>query len=230
MNSIEKETLKLQDVIGYTFHDEQLLIEALSHTSYTNERKLNKLKSYQRLEFLGDAVLELFTSRLLFTENPEFSEGMLSKTRASMVCEEALAECAERIGLGDHILLGVGEKMSGGNKKPSILSDVFEALTGAIFIDGGYEKAGDFIRKFVFEVGAYAVTDSKTRLQEAIQKKEHKNGIVYELLESSGPVHQKDYLVRVLIDGVEMGRGNGRSKKEAESRAACAALKQIKVR
>ncbi|MCR5324687.1 MAG: ribonuclease III [Lachnospiraceae bacterium] len=230
MNSKEEAVLTLQEGIGYSFKDKNLLIEALSHTSYTNERKLNKLHSYQRLEFLGDAVLELCTSRYLFDRYPGHNEGELTKERASMVCEEALAKCAEKLELGKYILLGVGETQSHGEKKPSILCDVFEAIIGAIYVDGGFETACKFIEVHVFRLGVTASKDSKTVLQEIVQAWEHVGNIVYESVEESGPEHQRIFRVRVLINGTEYGTGNGSSKKEAEMHAAEVAVKRLNGR
>ena len=228
MNSKESAVLDLQETIGYRFKDTSLLIEALSHTSYTNERKLNKLKSYQRLEFLGDAVLELFASRYLFENNPDFNEGELTKTRASMVCEESLAVCASEIDLGKYILLGVGEAMNHGEKKPSILSDVMEAVIGAIYTDGGYEAAGDFINRFILSKGIHTGKDMKTTLQEFVQAKLTGEKISYELIGTEGPEHMRHFTVRVLIGNEEYGHGTASSKKEAEMHAASEALAKLK--
>ena len=227
MNSKEEAALELQHVIGYNFRDKALLIEALSHTSYTNERKLNKLQSYQRLEFLGDAALELCTSRYLFDKYPKYNEGELSRERASMVCEEAIAKCAEKIELGRYILLGVGETQNHGEKRPSILCDVFEAVIGAIYVDGGFEAAKEFIEEHVLKSVITAQKDRKTALQELVQAKDHSGHIVYELIDESGPDHQRSFSVRVLINGIESGIGHGSSKKEAEMHAAEEALKKL---
>ena len=225
MNTNEEAVLKVQDVIGYHFKDRDILIEALSHTSYTNERKLNKKKSYQRLEFLGDAVLEVLCSRYLFDLYPDHNEGELTKERASMVCEQSLAVCARHINLGDYILLGVGESMNHGNEKASILSDVFEALIGAIYIDGGFEKASDFVQTYVFDLGIRAGLDMKTTLQELVQSSDdNEDAIVYEPVQIEGPEHMRVYTVKVMINGTEYGRGSGRSKKEAEMQAASKAI------
>ncbi len=227
MNLKESAAMDIQDIIGYHFHDTSLLVEALSHTSYTNERKINKIKSYQRLEFLGDAVLELVTSRYLFERFPDYSEGELTKTRASIVCEEALAACAGAIDLGKYILLGVGESMNHGERKPSILCDVMEAIIGAIFIDDGYESASAFIDKYILSRGVSTEKDMKTALQEAVQAVSHDKRIVYEVINSTGPEHLRNYEVKVLIGGEEFGRGIGNSKKEAEMKAAAEALNKL---
>ena len=228
MNTKESKVLEIQDIIGYHFRDTDLLIEAFSHTSYTNERRLNKIKSYQRLEFLGDAVVELFSSKYLFENHPDYNEGELTKTRAALVCEESLAVCAGELDLGKYILLGVGEAMSHGEQKPSILSDVLEALIGAIFTDGGYEPAGSFIASYILKKGIYTGKDMKTSLQEYVQSSLHHNAIDYELVGSDGPEHMRSYEVRVLIAGEEYGRGRGSSKKEAETNAAREALTNLK--
>ena len=227
MNSREEAVLALQDVIGYNFRDKELLVEALSHTSYTNERQLNKTHSYQRLEFLGDAVLELCTSWYLFSTYPKFSEGELSRERASMVCEEAISKCAEKIGLGKYILLGVGEAQNHGEKKPSILCDVFEAIIGAIYVDSGFDDAKAFIDENVLKSVITAAKDTKTELQELVQSL-HIGKIIYELTDKTGPEHDRRFSVRVLIDGQEYGTGSGNSKKEADMHAAKEALKRLR--
>ncbi len=227
MNSKEEAALAIQQTIGYNFKNKSLLIEALSHTSYTNERKLNKLQSYQRLEFLGDATLELCTSRYLFDKYPQYNEGELSRERASMVCEEAIAKCAEKLELGRYILLGVGETQNHGEKRPSILCDVFEAVTGAIFIDGGFEAAKEFVEDHVLKSVITAKKDSKTALQELVQSLDHSGHIVYELIDETGPDHQRSFVVRALVNGTDYGTGHGSSKKEAEMNAAEEALKKL---
>ncbi len=215
----------LQERIGYLFADEKLLKQALTHSSFTNEQKINKTEDYERLEFLGDAVLEMVSSQFLFHEYPKLSEGQLTKLRASLVCEPALAFCARDIELGRYIRLGKGEEMSGGRERESITSDVMEAVIGAIFLDGGIDKAKDFILRFILSdiENKQLFYDSKSNLQELMQgtlKKEFH----YELLEESGPEHEKCFVVEVIMEDKSLGRGLGRTKKAAEQQAAYEAL------
>ena len=217
MNELLEE---LQDKIGYRFQNTDLLKQALTHSSFANEQKINKLKDYERLEFLGDAVLELVSSEFLFRENPQMPEGQLTKLRASMVCEPALAYCAKDIDLGSYILLGRGEEYTGGRYRSSITSDVMEAIIGAIFLDGGIENAKKHIYRFIF-------LDSKTILQEEIQKKKDAQ-LRYELIGESGPDHNKQFTVDAYLNDVLIGSGTGRTKKAAEQQAAYEALLKMK--
>ena len=216
---------KLEEHIGYSFQDEKLLKQALTHSSFTNEQKINRTQDYERLEFLGDAVLEMVSSQFLFHAYPKLSEGELTKLRASLVCEPALAFCARDLELGKYIRLGKGEEMSGGRERESITSDVMEAVIGAIFLDGGVEKAKEFILRFILSdiENKQLFYDSKSNLQELMQgtlKKEFH----YELLEESGPEHSKCFVVEVTMEGKSLGRGLGRTKKAAEQQAAYEAL------
>ena len=227
-----KELLKeLQDKIGYQFQNEGLLKQALTHSSFANEQKINKLSDYERLEFLGDAVLEMVSSEFLFHENPEMPEGQLTRLRASMVCEPALAYCARDIDLGSYILLGKGEEATGGRKRDSLTSDVMEAVIGAIFIDGGIEEAKKYIYRFVLSdlENKILFMDSKTLLQEEIQKKNTAQ-LHYELVDETGPDHDKEFRVKACLDGKEIGTGVGRTKKAAEQQAAYEALMMLKER
>ncbi len=212
---------ELEEKIGYHFQKPALLKRAMCHSSYANERKMGRLNCNERLEFLGDAVLELATSEFLYEKYPEMPEGDATKTRASIVCEQSLAGCAESISLGRYILLGRGETASGGRERPSITSDAFEALIGAIYLDGGFTSAKEFIRKFVLNDLEHKKLffDSKTILQERIQA--HCEGdLHYELLREEGPDHQKIFVVRDRV----IGEGQGRTKKAAEQEAAYHAL------
>ena len=216
-----KEALKeLQEKIGYQFRDETLLKQALTHSSFANEQKINKLSNYERLEFLGDAVLEMVSSEFLFRENPEMPEGQLTRMRASMVCEPALAYCARDIDLGSYILLGKGEEATGGRGRDSIISDVMEAVIGAIYLDGGIEEADKFVKKYILSdlENKQLFYDSKTILQERVQKTGRT--IVYELVSETGPDHDKTFTVEAIIDGRTAGKGQGRNKKTAEQQAA----------
>lgn len=226
MNELLEE---LQDKIGYRFQNTELLKQALTHSSFANEQKINKLKDYERLEFLGDAVLELVSSEFLFRENPQMPEGQLTKLRASMVCEPALAYCAKDIDLGSYILLGRGEEYTGGRYRSSITSDVMEAIIGAIFLDGGIENAKKHIYRFILSdlENKILFLDSKTILQEEIQKKKDEQ-LRYELIGESGPDHNKQFTVDAYLNDVLIGSGTGRTKKAAEQQAAYEALLKMK--
>ena len=226
MNELLEE---LQDKIGYRFQNTELLKQALTHSSFANEQKINKLKDYERLEFLGDAVLELISSEFLFRENPQMPEGQLTKLRASMVCEPALAYCAKDIDLGSYILLGRGEEYTGGRYRSSITSDVMEAIIGAIFLDGGIENAKKHIYRFILSdlENKILFLDSKTILQEEIQKKKDAQ-LRYELIGESGPDHNKQFTVDAYLNDVLIGSGTGRTKKAAEQQAAYEALLKMK--
>ena len=223
MNS---ETIEeLEGKIGYTFRDRSLLVLALTHTSFANEAHSGHLGSNERLEFLGDAVLELVSSDFFYREKPKLSEGELTKLRASFVCEPALAYCAEQIPLPPYLLLGRGEEMTGGRLRPSIVSDAMEAVIGAIYLHGGLTPARAYIDRFILNdiEGKRYFYDAKTILQEEIQK--DKDAVLsYELRGEEGPEHLKRFTVAALRDGVPLAEGEGSSKKEAEQRAAYAAL------
>lgn len=220
---------ELQSRIGYSFNNCDLLKQALTHSSFANEQKINKLKNYERLEFLGDAVLELVSSEFLFKENPQMPEGQLTKLRASMVCEPALAYCAKDIDLGSYMLLGKGEETTGGRYRSSITSDVMEAIIGAIFLDGGIEEAKKYIYRFILSdlENKILFLDSKTILQEEIQKKKDAQ-LRYELVSENGPDHNKEFAVEAYLNDVLIGSGSGRTKKAAEQQAAYEALLKMK--
>ncbi len=217
-----------EEVIGYHFRSAGLLRQALTHSSYANEKHMKKLADNERLEFLGDAVLEIISSDFLFHSYPELSEGELTKLRASIVCEPTLAQCSVELGLGDYLLLGRGEDHTGGRKRDSILSDTLEAVIGAIYLDGGFANAKEFVHRFILTdiEHKHLFYDSKTILQEVIQK-EHES-LVYVLTEESGPDHDKQFTVEVQIDGECAGTGCGRTKKAAEQAAAYRALLAIR--
>ena len=209
----------LEERIGYRFQNIALLKQAITHSSFTNEQKINKLKDYERLEFLGDAVLELVSSEFLFHEHEKVQEGELTKMRASMVCEPSLAFCARDLELGEFLLLGKGEENTGGRKRDSITSDAMEAVIGAIYLDGGMERAKEFIYKYVLSdlEDKQLFYDSKTNLQELIQGKLKKE-FRYVLLEESGPEHDKVFSVEVRMEDEVIGTGTGRTKKMQSSR------------
>ena len=225
------ELLALAQRLGVTFHDIGLLHTALVHTSYANEAQ-GRVAHNERLEFLGDAVLELASSTYLYTHFPRLPEGELTKTRASIVCSAALAKIAARLGLGEYLLLGHGEEMSGGRARTTNLEDAFEAVLGAIYLDQGWEAARDYaLRQLAPEFDQVRhgenLQDYKTLLQELVQKTPGST-IAYELLEPPGPDHAKHYRYAVVINGKTCGEGEGSSKKEAEQQAARMALARQK--
>lgn len=229
---MEEFTLQsLESKIGYRFQDISLLKQAMTHSSFTNEQKINKVKNYERLEFLGDAVLELVSSEFLFNAHTQVPEGELTKMRASMVCEPSLAFCAKDLQLGQYMRLGKGEEQTGGRNRDSITSDAMEALIGAIYLDGGMEKATSFINKFILSdlEDKQLFYDSKSNLQEMIQGKLKKE-FHYELLEESGPEHDKTFVVEVFMEEESLGKGLGRTKKAAEQQAAYKALLLLRDR
>ena len=221
--------IKFQEEIGYSFKDTSLLIQAMSHSSYSNEIGQTHLDCNERLEFLGDAVLELVSSEFLYNEYKNVSEGELTKMRANLVCETALAFDAKSIGLNNYLLLGKGEDLTGGRERNSVVSDACEALIGAIYLDGGIEKAREFILKFVLndEKNKRMLSDSKTALQELIQGNLGKTP-KYEIIGESGPEHAKTFVARVSVDGKVLGMGEGKTKKNAEQQASYNALLKLK--
>ena len=228
-----KEALKLQELqkkIGYSFRNPALLERALTHTSRANEEHTGHLGSNERLEFLGDAVLELVSSEFFYHRFPELTEGQLTVKRASFVCEPALAFCAEQIPLGEYLRLGRGEDQTGGRFRPSVVSDAMEAVIGAIYLDGGFEPARACIDRFILNdiEGKQYFYDAKTILQEEIQK-DGAADLNYVLLSESGPEHLKEFSSAVMLDGRELARGTGRSKKRSEQQAAYEALKHMGI-
>lgn len=221
---------KLEERIGYVFQDKDLLRQALTHSSYANERKINKVKDYERIEFLGDAVLEMISSEYLYNSRSEMSEGQLTRTRAAMVCEPSLAACARDLSLDRYILLGKGEEMTGGRSRDSIISDVMEALIGAVYLDGGFERAREFIHRFVLSdlEDRALFYDAKSILQEEMQK--DGGDIRYVLVGESGPEHDKSFFVEVYQGDVLLGSGSGHNKKTAQQKAAYEALLRLKKR
>lgn len=216
---------ELQKKIGYTFKNERLLEEALTHSSYTNGKHL---KSNERLEFLGDSVLSIVVSKYLFENLTNMPEGQLTKIRAGVVCENALYPFARKIDLGKYIFLGKGEEMTGGRDRHSILADAFEALIAAIYLDGGIEAARDFILPFIPPIeklknGKFLLGDYKTVLQEIIQQNPEEK-VTYEIAAESGQAHNKQFTANVLLNGQVIGTGIGKSKKEAEQNAAKEAI------
>lgn len=222
---------ELQTVIGYEFKQEGLLRQALTHSSFANEKRMKKLSDNERLEFLGDAVLELTSSEYLYQNYSNLPEGDLTKLRASIVCEPTLALCTREIDLGRYLYLGKGEDLTGGRERKSILSDALEAVIGAIYLDGGFEAAKVFVQKFILTDIEHKKLfyDSKTILQEVVQGN-FEEPLHYELLAEEGPDHDKKFKVEARIGDKTVGSGIGRTKKAAEQEAAYQALLLLKER
>ena len=226
---MDKKMKELEEKIGYTFRDPALLQTAMMHSSYTNENHIPKHRCNERLEFLGDAVLELVSSEFLFRKSPKMPEGRLTRLRASMVCESSLAMCAADIGLGEYLYLGKGEEATGGRQRDSVTSDAMEALIGAVYLDGGFTSAKEFIHRFVLTdlEDKQLFYDSKTILQEIVQA--GGNGRVsYRLTGEEGPDHDKSFCVEVKIGDAVFGSGKGRTKKAAEQQAAYQAILELR--
>lgn len=222
---------ELQKLIGYIFRDESLILQALTHSSFCNEQLIGHCGDYERLEFLGDAVLESVSSEFLYGRYPDKKEGELSKIRASMVCEPSLAFCARDIKLGSFIRLGKGEERTGGRERDSIISDVMEAIVGAIFLDGGFDKAREFIHRFILSdlENKQLFFDSKSNLQEYVARNLKKD-LEYVTEEETGANNEKVFRSRVLIGGEITAEGIGRSKKASQQEAAYKALLALNVR
>ena len=219
----------LEAAIGYRFQNITLVQNALTHSSYANEHWHNSLMSNERLEFLGDSVLGMVVAEYLYRNFPHRPEGELTRMRADMVCEQALALVAERIGLGKHLLLGRGEEQSGGRNRASILADAVESVIAAMFLDGGMEAAKSFIDRFVLcdvPVTKLHNADYKTALQEKVQEKKNQV-LAYALVGESGPDHDKRFEVQVSLNGEVVGTGTGSSKKRAEQDAARDAMAKL---
>ncbi len=225
---MNKNIQNLENEIGYVFNDRELLMQALTHSSYVNDRKMDKNLCNERLEFLGDAILEMTSSEFLYSEYPEKDEGELTKLRASLVSETPLAAVAGEIGLGEYLYLGHGEERTGGRTRYSVTSDAVEAVIGAIYLDGGIEPARAFVRKYILNdiENKKLFHDSKTVLQEIVQKY-HRGTLTYRLVKEEGPDHDKKYGMNALIDEKIIGYGEGRTKKAAEQQAAYSAIKSL---
>lgn len=222
---------ELEEVIGYEFKEKGLLRQALTHSSYANEKHMKKLSDNERLEFLGDAVLEVVSSEFLFRNYPSLPEGDLTKFRASIVCEPTLAICTREIELGKYLYLGKGENQTGGRERKSILSDALEAVIGAIYLDGGFVPARTFVHRFILTDIEHKKLfyDSKTILQEIVQGK-YDEPLHYVLLAEEGPDHDKNFRVSAQIGEKQIGEGSGHTKKAAEQEAAYQALLLLKPR
>lgn len=223
---------KLEEKLGYTFHDRRLLENALTHSSYANENKSKGETSNERLEFLGDSVLGMVVADHLYRTHPDMPEGELTRTRAALVCEDSLVEVAAQLELGEYLKLGRGEDAGGGRKRPSIQADAVEAVIAAVYLDGGIGSARKLITNFILTNNEReqegAIRDFKTALQELVQR-ESGQVLSYRLMGESGPDHAKVFSVEVDLNGQPIGTGEGRSKKEAEQNAAKAAMAKLKA-
>lgn len=222
----------LQQQLHVQFHNKLLLKQAFTHASYVNEHRFSQHHDNERLEFLGDAVLELTVSEFLYNLFPTKPEGELTKLRAAIVCEPSLVKFAEALSFGQYVLLGKGEELTGGRTRPALLADVFEAFIGALYLDQGIEAARLFLERYVFpqvsESGKLQMSDYKTELQEFTQH--HNMGqLEYRIVEERGPAHEREFVSEVYMGNERIGKGNGRSKKEAEQQAAAVALGQLKL-
>ncbi|MEK4441141.1 MULTISPECIES: ribonuclease III [Niallia] len=228
----EKKMKELQDKLGIHFTNEKLLKQAFTHSSYVNEHRRKPHEDNERLEFLGDAVLELTVSKFLFNKFPMMSEGELTKLRAAIVCEPSLVSFANELSFGKYVLLGKGEEMTGGRTRPALLADVFEAFIGALYLDQGLDSVVAFLEEVVFPKinnGAFShVMDFKSQLQEYVQR-DAVGTIEYKILLEKGPAHNREFISQVFLNNRELGTGMGRSKKEAEQQAAQKSLLMLKA-
>lgn len=221
---------KLEEMLHIQFRNIEVVKQAFTHSSYVNEHRDLHTSDNERLEFLGDAVLELGVSQYLFRKFPEMPEGEMTKLRAAIVCEPSLEGFARSLNFGEHILLGKGEELTGGRNRPALLADVFEAFLGALYLDQGFDTALDFLEKHVFpkiDTGAFSHgMDYKSKLQEKVQQDRNKT-IEYRIIDEKGPSHNKEFVSELLINDEVFGTGIGRTKKEAEQRAAKDALDKL---
>jgi ribonuclease-3 len=222
---------QLQQKLELVFQNRQLLKQAFTHASYVNEHRFSQYEDNERLEFLGDAVLELTVSEHLYRLFPDRPEGELTKLRAAIVCEPSLVKFAENLEFGKYVLLGKGEELTGGRTRPALLADVFESFIGALYLDQGLEAVTAFLHRHVFPNltldGKLSTGDFKTELQELTQH--HGMGTLeYRIIEERGPAHEREFVAEVRMDGRPLGQGTGRSKKEAEQQAAAVALELLK--
>lgn len=225
---------ELERKLNYVFRDRELLQEAMSHSSYANEHRLGHLRSNERLEFLGDAVLGFVTAEYLFRRHPDSPEGDLTRIRAALVCEQSLYEAARRLDLGRYLKLGRGEETGGGRERTSILADAMEAVFAAVYLDGGMEAAAPLIHRCLLDAQRESVVeekrrDYKTALQELVQRQADQV-LTYRMAGEQGPDHDKTFQAEVLLNGEALGSGTGHSKKEAEQAAARAAMGELQKR
>ncbi|MCD8189472.1 MAG: ribonuclease III [Clostridiales bacterium] len=219
----------LEEKLGYHFRDSSLLENALTHSSYANEHHMGSIHSNERLEFLGDSVLGMVTADSLYHTFPNLPEGELTRLRANLVCEGSLAMVARQLDLGSYLKLGKGEAGGGGGQRPSIIADAVEAVLAAVYLDGGISQARRIVQRFILsniDQVQEASRDHKTYLQELVQRKSGQS-LSYRLIGESGPDHNKTFTMEVLLNGVSVGSGSGRSKKEAEQMAAKAAIARL---
>jgi ribonuclease-3 len=224
-----KELRQLEQKLGIRFRKPDLLRQAFTHASYVNEQK-GRHRDNERLEFLGDAVLELVVSEFLYTRYCGHSEGELTRMRAALVCEPSLMKHAEALEFGTYVLLGKGEELTGGRSRPALLADVFEAFIGALYLDQGLPAVKQFLQRTLFtdveQVDKPPFTDYKTQLQELVQQQEMAD-LEYRIVDERGPAHDREFVAEVRVNGESFGRGTGRTKKEAEQRAAAEALSRM---
>jgi ribonuclease-3 len=228
--ALVKKFKPLQEQLNIEFNDEKLLVQAFTHSSYVNEHQRRPNDDNERLEFLGDAVLELTISQYLFKIYENISEGELTKLRASIVCEPSLVTFANQLSFGEFILLGRGEENTGGRTRPALLADVFEAFIGALYLDQGLLAVDQFLAQYVYpkiSEGSFShIVDYKSQLQEFVQRTGQ--GVIdYRIIEEKGPAHNREFASDVRISGERLGLGHGRSKKEAEQSAAEEALRKL---
>lgn len=218
---------QLEDKLNITFNDHDLFKKAFTHSSHVNEHQGKEFSDYERLEFLGDAVLELGVSQYLYRNNEHMPEGEMTKLRAAIVCEPSLENFSRDLDFGEHILLGRGEEQTGGRNRPALLADIFEAFLGALYLDQGYAASIQFLNEFVFpkiSTGAFShAMDYKSQLQELVQQYKNQN-IEYKIVDEKGPSHNKEFVTEVYVKNQKAGSGTGHTKKEAEQRAAKHAL------
>ena len=225
----ERQISEIQDKLSYFFRNPELLIRSLTHSSYANENMKSGMISNERLEFLGDSLLGMTVAILIYENKPELTEGQMTKLRAEFVCEKSLAALADEIGLGVYIMLGHGEENGGGRRRPSILADALEAVLAAIYLDGGFGPTMRFVSdrfRKQLDDPLKSNSDHKTLLQEMIQVK-HGQTLFYEIIDETGPDHDKTFTVEVKLNGKPFGTGKGKSKKSAEQAAAKAAIDNI---
>lgn len=224
---MEESLSELETLIGYSFQEKKYLETAITHKSFVNEKMIGRYMSYERYEFLGDAILEFIVSKYLFEHYPDMPEGDLSKLRSSLVCEFTLSKIARDLKLGEHARFSKGEQQTGGANRDSILCDLFESVLGAIYLDGGLKQAATYVKNFLLQDIEHKQRfhDAKSKLQEYVQK--HKLDLTYELLAEEGPDHNKQFTVRVVLNGKEMSRKVAHSKKTAEQYAAFETLEML---
>ena len=225
----EMQISEIQDKLSYSFKNPELLVQSLTHSSHANENMKSGMASNERLEFLGDSLLGMTVAVLIYENKSQLTEGQMTKLRAELVCEKSLAALANDFGLGEYIMLGRGEEYGGGRSRPSILADAFEAVLAAIYLDGGFEPTMQFVSdrfKKHLDDPLSGNSDHKTMLQEMIQVNPGHTH-VYEIIDETGPDHDKTFTVEVKLNGKPYGTGTGKSKKSAEQAAAKAAIQNI---